>query len=245
MATISAARRGKSRQAGAAKADATHNLSGQRLGPKGQGTRERIMQAMMCLLDRGDATPITLSAIAREAGVGMSTLYLYFPDLGELLLAVVARVIDQLAVPFAERLGTPWPDSMLEASCAAFVRAHFDFWQRYARMLQMMNSFADTRDPRFLQRRQAMAAPVIEQLARQMNPPAGADMQDYADCATVLLIGLERISSVVVKPDFDVDAGLANKTQRRAYIDRLVRAQADLLHVMIREMRDRSRKAAA
>ncbi|MFT3966240.1 MAG: TetR/AcrR family transcriptional regulator, partial [Sphingobium sp.] len=69
--------------------DISLNLYGQRLGRKGRETRDRIISAANGLLARPEPVQVTLSAVAREASLGMTTLYLYFSDLTELLSAVL------------------------------------------------------------------------------------------------------------------------------------------------------------
>lgn len=230
--------------AGAGCVDATHNLSGQRLGRKGLDTRERIIKAMQCVLDGTDPAPITLSAIAREAGIGMSTLYLYFPDMGDLLLAVLRRAMDQQEEAFIQCLRTRWPDDALHDHCIHFVRAHFDFWQRHARLLQMRNSFADAHDPRLVAHRYETSRPLIGLLVGQMDADAENGDTLQADCATVLLTGLERMATVLIKPDFHELAGVQSGDARRQYIDRLALAEARLVEVAIRDMRNEGRARA-
>src|SRR5579862_4458368 len=66
---------------------AERNQVGQKLGRRGRLTRERILAATRELLDADPPQPLTLSAVARAAGLGMTSLYVYFKDLGELVLA--------------------------------------------------------------------------------------------------------------------------------------------------------------
>ena len=66
----------------------SHNLNGQRLGRKGRDTRDRIIAAATELLAEPGNAAFTLSAVARKAGLGMTSLYVYFKDLGELVLAL-------------------------------------------------------------------------------------------------------------------------------------------------------------
>lgn len=225
-------------------AEATHNLSGQRLGRKGHETRERIIKAMQDLLDSDDLAPITLSAIAREVGVGMSTLYLYFPDMGELLLAVLSRATDQQEEAFMQCLRIRWPDDMLREHTIDFVRAHFDFWQRHARLMQMRNNFADARDERLLAYRYEASSPLIALLVWQMDGQDDGHESNSADCATVLFTGLERVATVLINPDFATAAHLEGEDARRKYIDRLALAEARLVEIAIREMRANGRPIA-
>src|SRR5690349_300939 len=70
----------------------SHNLAGQRLGRKGRDTRDRIIAAAVELIYCSPADPLTLSAVARQANLGMTSLYNYFGDLPELLAAVLEPV---------------------------------------------------------------------------------------------------------------------------------------------------------
>lgn len=223
--------------AGKARAEITHNLVGQRLGRKGQETRDRIVAAMARLLQADDDAPITLSAVAREASIGMSTLYLYFPDLGELALAVMARTVKETDPAFIEHLDEFWADAVLADRVATFANAHFAFWEKNARLLHLHNSFADARDLRFVRYRQRTTAPVRAMLVRQMGAQPGACPALYEDCATVMLAGLERVASIVINPDFAMLAGVERPEERRRYVDRLALAEARLMEALIRDMR--------
>ena len=223
-----------------ARAGITHNLVGQRLGRKGQGTRERIVAAMANLLQCEEESPITLSAVAREASIGMSTLYLYFPDLGELALAVLASTVRETDPAFIEYLEEYWPDATLTERVEAFTNANFAFWEKHARLLQLHNSFADARDIRFVRFRQKMNAPVRAMLVRQMGAQPGACAPLYEDCATVMLTGLQRVATVVINPDFAILAGVECPAERDRYVARLALAEARLVEALIRDMRLRS-----
>src|SRR6201995_3065199 len=82
----------------------SHNLLGQRLGKKGRDTRERILAATERLLAGPPDAPITLSAVAREASLGMTSLYLYFNDLTELLLAQLSATMSLAREAYGDHL---------------------------------------------------------------------------------------------------------------------------------------------
>lgn len=69
----------------------SHNQLGQRIGRKGRDTRGRIIAAAERLLADRAGPPITLSAVAREASLGMTSLYSYFKDLSEAERAAQSR----------------------------------------------------------------------------------------------------------------------------------------------------------
>ncbi len=81
-----------------------------RLGPRAaraRETRQRIVDAALRLFVEQGYVPTTMSAIAREAGVAVQTLYLSFGSKASILSAAldVAIVGDDAPVPLIER---PW-----------------------------------------------------------------------------------------------------------------------------------------
>lgn len=217
--------------------EVSHNLLGQRLGRKGQGTRERIVQAALCLLDgpQHDA-PITLSGVAREAGVGVTTLYLYFPDLGDLVLAALGRVMDTAGEAFLDRLRVRWPDERLEACALDFLRAHFEFWRRHARILHMRNSFADTGDLRFLDYRNRVSVPLIGLLVWQMDGDPVTDSRASL-LASVMLTGFERVATVLTTAKFHASMQRQGVADEPGHVDRLLCAEARMIALALRDAR--------
>ena len=226
--------------------EVSHNLLGQRLGRKGLETRERIIAAALLLLDGPVSdVPITLSSVAREASVGMTTLYLYFPDLGELVLAALVRVMDTAEAAFLSRLRSYWPDDQIEVNCLDFLTAHYAFWQRHSRILHMRNSFADASDLRFLEYRNKVSYPLISILVRQMDGnPADIGSPGFA-LATILLTSFERIATVVTNPNFH--AALTHNIspeEEEARLTRLLEAEARLIALAIRDERSAAARNA-
>jgi AcrR family transcriptional regulator len=85
-----------------------------RLGPRAarsRETRRRIIDAALRLFVEDGYLPTTMSAIAREAGVAVQTLYLAFGSKASILAAAldVAIVGDDAPVPLLER---PWIDEL-------------------------------------------------------------------------------------------------------------------------------------
>jgi AcrR family transcriptional regulator len=66
--------------------------------PRGQGERLRddIIEAASRLLADPASPPLTLRAVAREAGVAATSVYLHFDDIASLVLAVSARRFGEL-----------------------------------------------------------------------------------------------------------------------------------------------------
>lgn len=219
----------------------SHNLVGQRLGRKGQETRERIVRAALGLLEKPGGAPVTLAAVAREAAVGTTTLYLYFPDLGELVLAALGRVMAAADTAFVDRLRARWPDEMLDESGLDFVRAHARFWQEHARILHLRNSFADAGDDRFLAYRNDVSRPLIDLLVWQMDGDPADPRSDDALFATVLLTGCERLATVVTNENWAATTRSIGVEEHR-YVGELLVAEARLITLAIGERRRIARR---
>jgi AcrR family transcriptional regulator len=178
----------------------SHNLNGQRLGRKGRYTRERILAATLELLDEDEDEPLTLKSVAERAGLGMSSLYKYFNDLSELVLAVLDPVMATSEDAYMAMLRERWGDNELGEKCLAFVIAYHNFWARHWRLLHLRNAMADQRDRKMMAHRVNSTTPTIALLVRQMDGgeqiTAGTQA---ASMATMAMIGIER--SVTIATD--------------------------------------------
>lgn len=180
------------------RAAVSHNLNGQRLGRKGRDTRERIIAVATDLIcDPQEDGSITLSEVARRAELRMSTLYLYFADLTELMLAVLAPVMALAEAEYVHLLRDPWPDEELGERTLAFVDAYFKFWSRNSRVLHLRNSMADRGDDRMLEHRVRAALPVMRLIATQMGGQPTGQPNQISSMATALMTGLERVATVM------------------------------------------------
>lgn len=184
--------------AGVASGDVSHNLNGQKLGRKGQATRERILRAANDLLLENLDTPLTLSAVARRASLGMTSLYLYFADLTELLLALLGPIMEEAGKEsgYFDLLKDYWPDDQLELHCRGFVAAYHAFWIRHSRVLHLRNNLADQYDDRMMSARVRSAQPVIASFRKQLAKPGAAPSEAAVAMASVLITGLERAVTV-------------------------------------------------
>lgn len=174
----------------------SHNLNGQKLGRKGRDTRDRILAAAAELIEEGEEIPISLSSVARRTSLGMTSLYNYFADVTELVLALLDPVVATMEEAFVGMLRERWPDEQLAERCECFVRAYHDYWLRHARLLHMRNSMAAARDNRMMLHRVAVTQPVIGLLVRQMDgDPAVLDGPATA-MGSVLMTGIERAATM-------------------------------------------------
>lgn len=213
----------------------SHNLYGQRLGRKGRDTRDRIIAAAQSLLSRPDPIQITLSAVAREASLGMTTLYLYFTDLTELLLAVLEPVMVTADDAYLAEIRKRWPDDTLGAHCRDFLGAFYDFWNRNARILHLRNAMADQGDQRMMFHRVDSAQALINLIVVQMDGDPDDTHSPAYDMATVLMTGIER--AVTMATNMPLQGLIGNRGNREVQDSRRLIAVSRLLELGIREHR--------
>lgn len=229
---------GRVRSGTAAKAKPlSHNLNGQRLGRKGRDTRDRILAATNALLAGPADVQISLSAVAREASLGMSSLYLYFGDLTQLLLAVFEPIMATAETAYVSQLRSRWADDELGVRAFEFVAAYHAFWVRHSRLLHLRNHMADRMDEGMLQHRMQTVRPIMRLLVEQMDGDLDSPQSPVFSMATALTIGLERVVTVTT----DVTLQTLLHTRFSSSHAELLQVEARLLELGIADFRARSR----
>lgn len=193
----------------------SHNLNGQKLGRKGRVTRERIVAAAMELVGADDGA-ITLSSVARRAGLGLTSLYNYFSDLTELLLALLESVMATAESEYLAVLRHRWPDERLYENCYAFVHSYHSFWVRHSRLLHMRNALADQHEVRMMKHRIESSRPIIRSLVLQMD--ADPTFARATSMATMLMIGIERSVTLVTDGELRALVGMAPDGDEERYL---------------------------
>ncbi|PNU04997.1 TetR/AcrR family transcriptional regulator [Novosphingobium guangzhouense] len=194
----------------------SHNLNGQRLGRKGRVTRERILAAAIELIEASEE-PVTLARVARAASLGMTSVYNYFTDMTELLLAVLDPVMATAKDDYLSLVQGRWPDEELYARCYAFVRAYHGFWARHSRLLHMRNALADQQDARMMKHRIRSSRPIIALLVRQMGEePVG--LGPHTSMATMVMIGIERSVTLVTDRELRKLVGIEPELSEDRYL---------------------------
>lgn len=105
--------------------------------PRGQGARltEDIVSGALALIERtGSAEAVTLRAVAREVGIAAPSIYAHFPDRDAVLMAVVARIFDELtqAIEQGKKPAGQDPAGRLVAGCEAYVAFGLQHPARYS-----------------------------------------------------------------------------------------------------------------
>lgn len=213
----------------------THNLNGQRLGRKGRETRERIIHAAIRLLENHGTEPFALASIAREASLGMSSLYNYFNDASELMIAVLEPVMATADAAYMEVVRNYWPDDVVRDKCTEFWCTYLEFWNRHAALLHHRNQMSDAGDVRMLRYRFEAVYPLLERIQFQLGLGDGTEPGEFTrSTAAVLITGIERTMTVQTKPNYKELMGVDGP---RVSYD-MVGASARLLELAIRDSRE-------
>jgi AcrR family transcriptional regulator len=83
-------------------------------------TRERILEAAVACFERGGYDETTTAAIAARAGVGVGTLYAWFPDKRALLLEILGGTVEAISEHVVQSLV---PERWREGDPRAHIRA--------------------------------------------------------------------------------------------------------------------------
>ena len=107
-----------------------------RRNPRGQGARltQDIVAGALTLIERtGSDDAVTLRAVAREVGIAAPSIYAHFPDRDAVLMAVVARIFDELteAIEKGQKSAGQDPAGRLVAGCEAYVAFGLEHPARY------------------------------------------------------------------------------------------------------------------
>ncbi len=107
-----------------------------RRNPRGQGARltQDIVAGALALIERvGSDDAVTLRAVAREVGIAAPSIYAHFPDRDAVVMAVVARIFDELTEAIEQGLKSAGQDpaGRLVGGCEAYVAFGLEHPARY------------------------------------------------------------------------------------------------------------------
>jgi AcrR family transcriptional regulator len=163
----------------------------------------------------------------------MGTLYIYFADMTELILAVLEPVMAEAEAAYIRHLEQIWPDEALYENCLRFLENFHGFWLRHARILHMRNSVSDQQDKRMMAHRVTAATRIISLFVAQMRHDVTVIRSEAAGMATVLYTGIERI--IVVSTDRVMPTVVPGKFS--PHVENYLKSEAKLLAFGISEYR--------
>jgi AcrR family transcriptional regulator len=175
------------------------NLFGQRIGPKGRLTRERMIASARRLLEASPTVTPSLTAVAREAGVAMAAIYRYYPDTAALMIDALEPIRLEMEQVTA-LLVRPWPAGETYERALAFAAAHYDYWLARRGALFLRNSMAERGDRRFVQLRTKWAGPLVDGLAAKLAAAHGRRTLEHdLPVAGLVISGMERTTTLALQ----------------------------------------------
>jgi AcrR family transcriptional regulator len=177
---------------------ATNNY-GQKIGSKGERTRQLLIESTVRLLESHGLREVSVADVARAAQTSPATFYVYFRGVPEAVLAALEGAT-QTSPALEALIGRDWLDEGGDQAAAAFVAAYTELWNRNGTIFRVRNLAAEEGDARFYQARMDAAQPMLEAIAAavaraQAAGRVPAHLTPVA-CAGILLMMLERLSAV-------------------------------------------------
>jgi len=158
-------------------------------GRRGLATRRKLIDCTIKLLATTPYRDLKITDITRAAGTSPATLYQYFIDLEDVLLAVADQAIDE-ALQLVDLIeDRQWKAAGGVHSAEALVDGFLDFWRTHRPTLRVVDLLSTEGDKRFRHKRVLMLNALTRSLAAEIervNPRSGADPMAMAG----VLIGM-------------------------------------------------------
>lgn len=197
------------------------NASGQAMGAKGHGTRLRLIEATVALLQNTTLSGLRVGDIAALAGTSPAAFYKYFPDVSAAALAA-AEACRQSTDALLRLASEDWTETQALARASAFVDLYIRTWESNAAILRVRNLAAEAGDVRFGAAREHAVRPLQDALAAriakgQRDGRIPAKLHPNATAGALIAL-LERIAAVSRVPSEQVEITAARLKQGTAYI---------------------------
>ena len=158
-------------------------------GRRGLATRRKLIDCTIKLLATTPYRDLKITDITRAAGTSPATLYQYFVDLEDVLLAVADHAIEE-ALQLVDLIeDRQWKGVGGVHSAEALVDGFLDFWRTHRPTLRVVDLLSTEGDKRFRHKRVLMLNALTRSLAAEIervNPKSGVDSMAMAG----VLIGM-------------------------------------------------------
>ncbi|MEX6725385.1 TetR family transcriptional regulator [Parapedomonas caeni] len=176
-----------------------YNHLGQKMGSKGQRTRQLLIDTTVELLETHGLRDLSVVDVARAAQTSPATFYVYFRGVPEVVLAALETAA-QTSPEIEAMIGEDWLAPEAKERSLAFVVAYTELWNRHRTIFRVRNLAAEEGDERFYRARMSAARPMMNALSAQIAraQAAGrtpADLSPQA-CAGTVLMMLERLAAI-------------------------------------------------
>lgn len=180
-------------------AAASYNHYGQKIGSKGERTRQALIEATVGLLQSQGLRDVSVVDVARAAGISPATFYVYFRGVPEVVLAALESA-SQTSDELEALIARDWQALGAGEAASRFIDAYTRLWNANGTIFRVRNLAAEEGDSRFYEARMKAAGPMMlgisaavarAQAAGRVPPGLSARA-----CAGTILMMLERLAAV-------------------------------------------------
>lgn len=176
-----------------------YNQIGQKIGAKGQRTRQLLIDTTVRLLDAHGLQDLSVVDVARAADTSPATFYVYFSGVPEAVLAAL-ETTSYISPRIEALIAQDWGAAGAQARALELVTAFTDEWNSHRTIFTVRNLTAEEGDTRFIKARTESAQPLMRALTRQVKAaqqagrvPAGLSAEA---CSGSVIMLLERLAAV-------------------------------------------------
>lgn len=176
------------------------NQNGQRIGAKGQRTRQRLIEVTVELLETHGLRDLTVAEVARVAQTSPATFYVYFDGVPDVVLAAL-ETASQTSPEMLDLIAQDWVGHDGLAKAREFVGLYCKLWSANGTVFRVRNLAAEEGDPRFMEARRHAVRSLLALLADSVDAAKAAGrvaaaLDGQANAAAILIL-LERLAAVL------------------------------------------------
>lgn len=179
--------------------DSGYNHYGQKIGSKGERTRQMLIDTTIELLESKGLRDVSVVDVARAAKTSPATFYVYFRGVPEVVLAAL-ETASQTSSELEALAARDWLAGGGQVAARDFIEAYTELWNRHRTIFRVRNLAAEEGDMRFLQSRMEQAGPMMDALSAAISRAQAAGRLPATlsprSCAGTLLMMLERLAAV-------------------------------------------------
>jgi AcrR family transcriptional regulator len=152
-------------------------------GRRGLATRHKLIECTIKLLATTPYRDLKVTDITRAAGTSPATLYQYFVDLQDVLLAVAEQTTEEALQLVDLITNQSWKGAGGVRSAEELVDGFIDFWRSHRPTLRVVDLLSTEGDKRFRHQRVLMLNAITKSLAdeiRRLNSGSNVDAMAMA-----------------------------------------------------------------
>ena len=175
------------------------NHHGQRIGSKGERTRQGLIDATIRLLGEHGLREVSVADVARAAGTSPATFYVYFRGVPDVVLAAL-ETAHQTSPRLEALMDRDWLGPGGAAAARDLVEEYTELWTRNRTIFRVRNLAAEEGNARFYRARLDAARPTMTGLIPHVEAAQAAGRLpgalDPRACIGTILMMLERLPAI-------------------------------------------------